>query len=215
MSKITVQVTDTLSVAPDTIVLYLSVNYKNKQYNSCFAEGVDHCKNIMDILAKYSNRVEIGNKYVTEDKKRVETKKGATSSVFYRRVGYVFNTLITAKFSSEFNKLDYLTKELEPFNSFLTMSYSYCLDDTETYKDKLLEKLVDLARKKADILANASGLSISGIREIYYNKPDYGTTMYSMRCADMSNSLQSVVGTEMAKPITLSDSVTVVYKTKG
>lgn len=215
MSKITVQVTDTLSVAPDTIVLYLSINYKNKQYNHCFNEGVDYCKSIMDILAKYSNRVEIGNKYVTEDKKRVETKKGDTSSVSYRRVGYIFNTLITVKFSSEFNKLDYLTKELEPFNSFLTMSYSYCLDDTETYKDKLLEKLVDLARKKADILAKASGLSISGISEIYYNKPDYGTTMYGMRCANMSNSLQSVVGTEMAKPITLSDSVTVVYKTKG
>lgn len=113
MSKITVQVTDTLSVAPDTIVLYLSVNYKNKQYNSCFNKGVD------------------------------------------------------------------------------------------------------LARKKADILARASGLSISGISKIYYNKPDYGNTMYGMRCADMSNSLQSVVGTEMVKPITLSDSVTVVYKTKG
>lgn len=41
MSKITVQVTDTLSVAPDTIVLYLSINYKNKQYNSCFNEGID------------------------------------------------------------------------------------------------------------------------------------------------------------------------------
>lgn len=215
MSKITVQVTDTLSVVPDTIVLYLSINYKNKQYNSCFNEGVGYCKSIMDILAKYSNRVEIGNKYVTEDKKRVETKKGDTSSVSYRRVGYTFNTLITVKFSSEFDKLDYLTKELESFNSFLTMSYSYCLDDTETYKDKLLEKLVDLARKKADILAKASGLSISGISEIYYNKPDYGNTMYGMRCADMSNSLQSVVGTEMAKPITLSDSVTVIYKTKG
>lgn len=75
MSKITVQVSDSISVAPDTIVLYLSVNYKNKQYNSCFNKGVDYCKSIIDILAKYSNRVEIGNKYVTEDKKRVETKK--------------------------------------------------------------------------------------------------------------------------------------------
>lgn len=108
-----------------------------------------------------------------------------------------------------------LNKRVRTFNSFVTVSYSYCLDDTETYKDKLLEKLVDLARNKADILARASGLSISGISKIYYNKPDYGNTMYGMRCADMSNSLQSVVGTEMAKPITLSDSVTVVYKTKG
>ena len=32
MSKITVQVSDSISVAPDTIVMSLCINYESKQY---------------------------------------------------------------------------------------------------------------------------------------------------------------------------------------
>lgn len=215
MSKITVQVSDSISVAPDTIVMCLNVNYKGKQHKTCFDSGVDYCHKVLEVLSKYTNRVEIGNKYVYEDKKRVETKKGNKITSYYRRNGFIFNTLITAKFSSGFDMLDNLVKDLEEFNEYCSVNFSYCLEDTEKYKDELLSHLVELARVKADILAKASNLTIVGVDSIQYNKSNYNTTVYGMRCVDMNNNTQSILGTETAKPVQLSDSVVVIYKTKG
>lgn len=215
MSKITVQVSDSISVAPDTIVMFLNVNYKGKQHKDCFNNGVDYCKKVLDVVSKYTNRTEIGNKYVYEDKKRVETKKGDKITTYYRRNGFIFNTLITAKFSSDFDELDDLVKDLEEFNEYCTLNFSYCLEDAEKYKNDLLKHLVKLAKTKADVLAKASNLTIAGVDSIQYNKPSFDTAVYGMRSMNIENSTQSILGTETAKPIQLSDSVIIIYKTKG
>ena len=215
MSKITVQVSDSISVAPDTIVMSLYINYESKQYDSAFNKGVALCKQILDVLSKYTNRVELGSKYVYERKKKVESKKDNKTTTYYRKYGYTFETSVTAKFSQEFNKLNDLLNELDELKGSYTVSFSYCLDDTESYKNKLLEHLIDLANIKAAILSKASNLELKGISSIQYSKPSYDTSVYGMRCMNNLSDSNSVIGTEMAKQIVLTDSVTVTYKTKG
>lgn len=39
MSKITVQVSDSMSVAPDTIVMNLHIGYDSREYDLCFNMG--------------------------------------------------------------------------------------------------------------------------------------------------------------------------------
>ena len=215
MSKITVQVSDSISVAPDTIVMNMCVNYESKQYDSAFNKGVALCKQILDILSKYTNRVELGSKYVYERKKKVESKKGDKLTTYYRKCGYTFDTLVTAKFSQDFDKLNDLLNELEEFGGSYTVNFSYCLDDTELYRNKLLEHLMSLASTKASIIAKASGLELKGISNIQYNKQNWDTSTYGLRCVNNLSDSNSIIGTETAKPIVLTDFVTVTYKTKG
>lgn len=213
MSKITIQVSDSISVAPDTIIMSLYINYESKQYDLAFNKGVALCKQILDVLSKYTNRVELGSKYVYERKKKVESKKDNKTTTYYRKYGYTFETSVTAKFPQEFNKLNDLLNELKKFEGSYTVSFSYCLDDTELYKNKLLEHLIDLANIKAVILSKASNLKLKGISSIQYSKPSYDTSVYGMRYMNNLSDSDSVIGTERAKQIVLTDSVT--YKTKG
>lgn len=39
MSKIMIQVSDSISVAPDTIVMNLHIGYGSREYNLCFNKG--------------------------------------------------------------------------------------------------------------------------------------------------------------------------------
>lgn len=39
MSKITIQVSDSISVAPDTIVMNLHIGYDSREYDLCFNKG--------------------------------------------------------------------------------------------------------------------------------------------------------------------------------
>ena len=215
MSKITVQVSDSISVAPDTIVMNMCVNYESKQYDLASNKGVALCKQILDVLSKYTNRVELGSKYVYERKQKVESKEDNKTTTSYEKCGYTFDTLVTAKFPQDFNKMGNLLNELEEFKGSFTVHFSYGLDDTELYKNRLLEHLMNLASTKATVLAKASGLTIKGVSNIQYSKQNWDTSTYGLRCTNNFSDSNSVIGTEMAKPIVLTDSVTVTYKTKG
>ena len=220
MSKITVQVSDSISVAPDTIVMNMCVNYESKQYDLAFNKGVALCKQILDVLSKYTNRVELGSKYVYERKQKVESKEDNKTTTSYEKCGYTFDTLVTAKFPQDFNKMGNLLNELEEFKGSFTVHFSYGLDDTELYKNRLLEHLMNLASTKATVLAKASGLTIKGVSNIQYNKPVENMSYYSYNsfCDEDSfdvDGFGDVMNVENAKQITLTDSVTVTYKVKG
>lgn len=220
MSKITVQVSDSISVAPDTIVMNMCVNYESKQYDLAFNKGVALCKQILDVLSKYTNRVELGSKYVYERKQKVESKEDNKTTTSYEKCGYTFDTLVTAKFPQDFNKMGNLLNELEEFKGSFTVHFSYGLDDTELYKNRLLEHLMNLASTKATVLAKASGLTIKGVSSIQYNKPVENMSYYSYNsfCDEDSfdvDGFGDVMNVENAKQITLTDSVTVSYKVKG
>lgn len=159
-SKINVNGTGEIRVSADTAVISLGVNARDKDVLKAQQKVNESIASIRTTLTgqgvKEENiNTEFINIYVTYDYQNGEEEFAAynASSTLAIKITDMesIGSLIDAAFAAGANTLN---------------GISFSASDTEEAKSEALKKAVEDAAKKADILAQASGLKISGIESI-------------------------------------------------
>jgi len=94
-------------------------------------------------------------------------------------------------------------------NDFDEFSGNFRSSETESGENEALKKALKIAREKANIIANETGLSISGIKDISYSYNQNGPRpMMEMAYQKSSDSLM-----EFNQTVSISANVSITYKT--
>lgn len=210
---IKLKVSDTMYVKPDELNISIGVDILETDRTSALKRGVEVLDNVVNTLSKFTDNINIGNKYTRVYKTQVADKQGGITSYKYVKDGYVFNSTVFVKFSSSFKDIDNLFCTLENLEECCTVNVSYSISDEENYKDILLTKLVRTAKDKAEILAKASGRRLGKIIEIT-NTSERHYSYESDSCLRMCDSVsyEKAISTDLARPQAVSNSITVSFE---
>lgn len=210
---IKLNVSDTMYVTPDELNISIGIDILATDRASALKRGVEVLDSVISALSKFTNNISIGNKYTREHKTQVADKQGGRVSYKYVKDGYTFYSTVFVKFSSSFKDIDSLFCTLESLEECCTVNVSYSISDEEKYKNILLTKLVRTAKDKAEILAKASERKLGKIVEIT-NTSERHYSYNSDSCLRMCNSVsyEKTVGTDLAKPQAVSNSIVVSFE---
>lgn len=206
-SKITVSGTGEIRVSADTAVVSLGVNARDKDVLKAQQKVNESIAAIRTALTEQgvseeNINTEFINIYVTydyqNDQETVEAYNASSTLAIKVTEMDKVGALIDAAFASGANTLN---------------GISFSASDTGDAKAEALQEAVADAKKKADILAEASGLTITGIEKIsedgvYSFENNIGNVYAKMAVADAGTGSGTVV---QAAKLIISASVSITY----
>ena len=210
---ICLNVSSSVLVMPDELNITIGINVFNVDRAEAQKLGVDELNRVVDLLKQFNEKVTTGCKATREHRIQVEDKSDKSKVKYkYVRDGYTFTTSVFATFSSDYEKVDELFEALEGLSENCTLGVSYSISDVEYHKDRLLSKLVYKAQDKAAILAKASGRKLGKIIDITNTSQAVDYYQENAKFACNSVSYRENMGANMAKPIEVSNSITVTFE---
>ncbi|MBR8537246.1 SIMPL domain-containing protein [Carboxylicivirga sediminis] len=180
-----------ISEVPEEIIVSVDLTVKDSLYQECFSKAMESLKTLKHTFEKNgidpkfikSKAISVNEAYEWQQNKRIKS-------------GYVANISLEVKdaFTQKFS--DALLKSLN--RADLNINYRLAFGFSEAQKEKLKAKAIELAvadaQQKAEIIANAAGVKLTGIANI-----NYGADTPSFRPMDM------MMDKEMTPAITRAD----------
>lgn len=126
--------------------------------------------------------------------------------------GYVASQILQLKFSYQPDDLIKLINAVSGSSADPQISFSFQLSDQKMkqVKENLISEAVMDARRKADIITDASGTDIYGIKEIKYgNLTGSGPPMYRMM--EKASGSEPAYGGFNAEDLSFSESIEITY----
>lgn len=207
-AKLTVQGTGVVSLDPDTATITLGVRASAADVGDAQAEVNEKLSAVVEKLKSMG----------------VAEEDIHTSSInIYEDYDYGSDDYHSERYYAASNSISVTIKDIENSGSYIDAVFeagansfsgiSFSASDTEAAKKRALELAVQNAGQKAEVLAGAAGMAISGISAV----TEQGSGMYGYY--DAGNSLDVVMEKESAgagtlvfsEQIQVSATVTVVY----
>ena len=208
---LTVKGTGVVTMNPDTATITLGVRQTAKDVTEAQNAVSERLTGVIDALKAAGIKPEdIHTSHISI----YENYDYSSSFAISRESNYVAENTIQARFSDIENAGKYIDAVFQAgANTFNGISFS--ASDTEAEKQRALELSVQNARKKADVLAAAAGMKITGILAIG-EEYDYGGNYYNSNSFDAmfakAATTEGAVETPvMADQIQVSATVTVQY----
>jgi len=158
-----------LSVAPDMIRLILDLEKALESYE----ETIKASAGMTEEIKKCFEELGFTRKDVKTVSFKVDTKyeryRDEHDDWKQRFIGYEFKHVIKVEFQIENDLLGRVLTALSRCNSSPEFRLDYYVKDADSVKNSLLEKAVSDSRKKAEILAHASGVTLGGVKSIDYS----------------------------------------------
>lgn len=166
-----------ITEVPDEIIVSIDLTVNDSLYHVCFGKAIETLKTLISTFEKNgidsdlikSKGISVNEAYEWKQNQRIKT-------------GYVANIALEVKstFSQKFSES--LLKSLN--REELNINYRLAFGFSETQKDELREKAIELAvadaKQKAEVIARAAGLRLTGIADI-----NFGTETSLYRPVDL------------------------------
>ena len=204
-----------LSVAPDTIVLWMNTQYKNEDYDEAMrlsAEGTETLRAALEVAGFDGAELKTADFNINpEYEGRQDTMTGAYSRRF---IGYCACHRMKIAFPAENALLGKALAAVMSSGAAPEFGINYTVKDTESVKNELIKKAVADSRKKAEILAEAAGVRLGPIASI-----NYSWSSLELVSNRMSMDAVPLMAAKTAAPamniepedIDVSDTVTVIW----
>lgn len=233
MGEIKLTVSDSLQVMPDKLSLLVKVKFTEESYEDALSVGTSKTEKVKEVLTKYN--VEKGSIKIKSIKVEpvidYEEQESVDSSGTRKRKnhciisGYEYSANLSVTFDVGDERAVKLYTELFVLDGGVKVEHKYFVSDTSRYEDELLEQLVKKARRKANILATASGYKVVEVtrisQQVKQSDFDFTNSCFTMSCIDelemVTNDIESTVqqmfDINNITPKTISDSIDIDFST--
>ena len=183
MKTITVKGVGNVSVKPDYVVLSMSLETRNYDYETAMQEAADRIEHINKSLSTIGFEKESVKTTDFNVRTDYESKKDRNGNYYRVFNGYVVNHRLKVSFDFD-TKL--LSKALGTIASCIAepeLSISFTVKEPSAVNEALLKSATENAKKKAEILCAASGAKLGDLVNIDYNWGElniYSRTNYDM-----------------------------------
>lgn len=169
MRTITVKGIGTVSVKPDLIVLRLSMETAEYEYDAAMkaaAEKIDFLNKALEAAGFEKKSAKTADFRVRADYDRLNDGKGNYTSVF---MGYKCRHELKIEFDFDTKRLAKALSEISKCIAKPEISIDFTVKDSSAVSGELLKAAVKNAREKAEILCAASGAKLGELLSIDYN----------------------------------------------
>lgn len=169
MRTITVKGIGAVSVKPDLIVLRLSMETAEYEYDAAMkaaAEKIDFLNKALEAAGFEKKSAKTADFRVRADYDRLNDGKGNYTSVF---MGYKCRHELKIEFDFDTKRLAKALSEISKCIAKPEISIDFTVKDSSAVSGELLKAAVKNARKKAEILCAASGAKLGELLSIDYN----------------------------------------------
>ena len=167
----TIKVTGKSSVqaSPDYTRISLTISDTLREYDLCLAKSVEDMNIIVECIKNFGfERKELKTSSF-EINRKTEGYRDRNDDWKYRFVGYEYTENLNFTFKNDNERLGKILYALAHLPIIPEINISYFCTDAETIKNQLLELAIKDAKKKAEILTNASGVKLCEILDIDYS----------------------------------------------
>lgn len=198
MKTITVKGVGNVSVKPDLVVLSMSLETRNRDYETAMREAasrIDHINESLLAIGFEKESVKTTDFNVRTD---YESKKDRNGNYYRVFNGYVVNHRLKVSFDFD---TKVLSKALGTIASCIAepeLSIGFTVKEPSAVNEALLKSATANAKRKAEILCEATGAKLGELVNIDYNWGElniYSRTRYDMEdtcmkaCAEVPYSL--------------------------
>lgn len=169
MRTITVKGIGAVSVKPDLIVLRLSMETAEYEYDAAMktaAEKIDFLNKVLEAAGFEKKSAKTADFRVRADYDRRNDGKGNYTSVF---MGYKCRHELKIEFDFDTKRLAKALSEISKCIAKPEISIDFTVKDSSAVSGELLKAAVKNAREKAEILCAASGAKLGELLSIDYN----------------------------------------------
>ena len=169
MRTITVKGIGAVSVKPDLIVLRLSMETAEYEYDAAMkaaAEKIDFLNKALEAAGFEKKSAKTADFRVRADYDRLNDGKGNYTSVF---MGYKCRHELKIEFDFDTKRLAKALSEISKCIAKPEISIDFTVKDSSAVSGELLKAAVKNAREKAEILCAASGAKLGELLSIEYN----------------------------------------------
>lgn len=169
MRTITVKGIGAVSVKPDLIVLRLSMETAEYEYDAAMkaaAEKIDFLNKALEAAGFEKKSAKTADFRVRADYDRLNDGKGNYTSVF---MGYKCRHELKIEFDFDTKRLAKALSEISKCIAKPEISIDFTVKDSSAVSGELLKAAAKNAREKAEILCAASGAKLGELLSIDYN----------------------------------------------
>ena len=169
MRTITVKGIGAVSVKPDLIVLRLSMETAEYEYDAAMkaaAEKIDFLNKALEAAGFEKKSAKTADFRVRADYDRLNDGKGNYTSVF---MGYKCRHELKIEFDFDTKRLAKALSEISKCIAKPEISIDFTVKDSSAVSGELLKAAVKNAREKAEILCASSGAKLGELLSIDYN----------------------------------------------
>ena len=166
---ITVKGIGRASAKPDLVVLSMTLEAKHKDYQTAMDMAGEHIQHLNDTLTAIGfekSSVKTTNFNVRTDYDRVKDRYGNYESVFK---GYEVTHYLKLSFDFDMARLSQALSAIAGCLAHPQLSIAFTVKDATAINEDMLRSATVNARRKAEILCEASGVKLGNLVSIDYN----------------------------------------------
>lgn len=213
---ITVKGTGKVSLAPDLIVVSMTLKTVDMEYDKSVQMASEHLQKLREALTGIGfaeDDLKTTNFNVCAEHESRRDEKGNYKSVF---VGYACIHGLKLEFDFDNKRLSAVLTAVSDCIAEPDLNIRFTVRDKDAASDLLLKNAAENARHKAEILAAASGVALGKLVSVHYNWGEldtYSRTGVAMdrKCMAMGNGVDMSITPEN---IDLSDTAAFVWEIK-
>ena len=216
---ITVKGIGKVSAAPDFVVLSMGLESQDMDYEKAMniaSENIDNLNAALEQVGFEKKSVKTTNFNVHTDYEYRRQKDGSNERVFN---GYVVSHSLKVEFDFDSKRL---AKALSAVGSCLAhpqLSIAFTVKDATAINEEMLRSATANAKRKAEILCDASGMELGTLLSIDYNWGElnvYSNTRYDMEEECLAAPMMAKCAEIDMEPddIDVSDTATFVWEIK-
>lgn len=216
MRTITVKGTGKLSVKPDLIAIFMSLETLDKEYDKAMelaSEKINLLNQAFEKIGFNKDNIKTTNFNVRTEYENVRDESGKYKNIFK---GYACIHNLKVEFDFDTKKLAKVLSTISSCIAKPELSISFTIKDTSAVNQELLLLASKNAKEKAEILCQSSGVKLGNLVSIDYNLIDlniFANTNYKVesRCMAKAESYLSNIEIE-PDDINVNDTATFVWE---
>lgn len=212
---ITVKGTGRAIARPDTVVLTMTIDSRAKGYDKAMETASGNIEDITQALAAAA--FEKDDIKTTDFNVRTEYNRVKDSHGNYRQVfgGYVVTHNLKMEFDLDMLRLSQALSAIAGCRSHPQLTISFVVKDASALNEEMLRSATVSARKKAEILCDASGVALGELLSIDYNWGELNVcsdTQYNLAEDCMAAPMMARGIDIVPDDVDVSDTVTFVWE---
>lgn len=213
-----------LTVVPDRMIIHIVLKGLEKDYKNAVENSKKSSREIRDVFTNlgFSNKDIKTSKYEIEAKHERECDRRNRWQTIFK--GYEYIHIIKVEFDKDNELLAKIIRAITNCKAKPEWNIQYTVSDVEQAKNELLNKAVQDSKKKAQILADASGVVLKQIVQIDYSWKEMRITAGLIGCGALEDDCDDFYDDDYdedfsmeiePEDIKITDTVAVVWEIEG
>ncbi len=183
MRTITVKGIGKVTASPDYVVLSMSLESRDMNYDKAMEKAslhIQHLNETLEAVGFEKKAVKTTNFNVRTDYSSRQDSTGNYQRIFE---GYVIHHNLKLEFDFEIYRLSQALSAIAGCIAHPELSIAFTVRDAAAVKEEMLRSAAENARRKAEILCEASGVNLGSLQTIDYNWGElniYSPTRYEL-----------------------------------